>query len=380
MKSFLLPITRISPRPEAISSWRQLRNVNWLPLLAALSLALIGLATIYSASGELEADYAQRQAIRIGVGLLMLVWIFLIDYHAVVDLAPLFYGLGMVLLLLVLGVGHEAGGARSWLALGPLKIQPSEFAKLATALLLTRFLAKIQRPYLEFKEILLTGAIIAGPMLLIALERDLGGAAMFLPMLAGLLLVSGIRLRQLLLAAILGALVGASIWNFGMHDYQRQRIASFLSPESDPLGAGYQARQSKIAIGSGQWSGRGYGQGTQSQLEFLPERHTDFIMAVLAEEWGFAGVLVVFSLYGLFFFAATRIALRSRDRVGLLLVVSWLSVLTFHVLYNTAMAIGLLPITGVPLPFLSYGGSFILVNFLATGLLLNIDYRRYVNR
>ena len=153
-----------------------------------------------------------------------------------------------------------------------------------------------------------------------------------------------------------------------------------MGPEQDPLGAGYQVRQSKIAVGSGQWLGRGYMQGTQSQLRFLPERHTDFIMAVLAEEWGFAGVVTVLGLYGLFILSGATIAMRSRDRAGILLVVGLLAVSAFHALYNSAMVVGLLPITGIPLPFLSYGGSFTLVNFLATGLILNVDFRRYVNR
>ncbi len=165
-----------------------------------------------------------------------------------------------------------------------------------------------------------------------------------------------------------------------MKPYQRQRILSFLSPEEDPLVAGYQVRQSKIAVGSGQWTGRGYGQGTQSQLRFLPERHSDFAMAVLSEEWGFAGAITVLALYSLFIFSAAEIAVRSRDRAGILLVVGLVSVFASHVIYNTGMVVGLLPITGIPLPFISYGGSFMLFNFLATSLILNVDYRRYVNR
>ncbi|NJL29326.1 MAG: rod shape-determining protein RodA [Thermoanaerobaculia bacterium] len=222
--------------------------------------------------------------------------------------------------------------------------------------------------------------MVAVPMVLIALERDLGGASMLLPMLAALLLVAGVRPRHLITAALLGVLTAGALWSFGMHAYQRDRIVSFLSPESDPLGAGYQVRQSKIAVGSGQLFGRGYGQGTQSQLRFLPARHTDFILAVLAEEWGFAGVAVVLALYTLYVSSVAGIAMRSRDRTGILLVVGLVSPLAFHVLYNSAMVIGLLPITGIPLPFLSYGGSFMLMSFVGTGLVLNVDYRRYVNR
>ena len=155
---------------------------------------------------------------------------------------------------------------------------------------------------------------------------------------------------------------------------------TFVQPERDPLGSGYQVRQSKIAVGSGKMFGRGYGQGTQSQLRFLPARHTDFILAVLAEEWGFLGVAVVLSLYVLYIWSGARIAMRARDRAGILVVVGLLSVFCFHVLYNTAMVVGYLPITGIPLPFLSYGGTFTLFNFTATGIILGIDLRRYVNR
>lgn len=381
MTSFSKPIPGIGPSlVDDSSPLRRLGNVHWGPLLAAFLLSAIGLATIHSASTELPIDHLPKQALWVLVGCLALVVIFSVDYHRLVALAPLFYLFGLVLLVLVLIVGHDSGGARSWLAFGPVSIQPSEFAKLATALLLTRYLSNIKRPFVTFREIATASALAGLPMVLIALERDLGSAVMFFPMLAGLLLVSGVRWRQVLIASVMGLVLAAGLWNFGMREYQRTRIMSFLSPDQDPLGAGYQVRQSKIAVGSGQWMGRGYKQGTQSQLRFLPERHTDFILAVLAEEWGFAGVITVLGLYGLFVLSGARIAMRSRDRAGILLVVGVLAIFAFHALYNSAMVVGLLPVTGIPLPFLSYGGSFTLVNFLITGLILNVDFRRYVNR
>lgn len=382
MRSFRKPIARLTALPDELSFARRLGNVHWGPLIAALLLSFVGLATVRSASAELGGDYFSRQALWIALGCAVLFVAFLaFDYHALVDAAPAFYTIGLVLLVLVLFVGQVKGGARSWLSLGPISGQPSELAKLATALLLCRYLSGIQRPSLRLKEILIAGVLVGIPMLLIALERDMGGAAMMVPMLAGVLLVTGVEWRQVVIAALLAIALGAGLWNFGLlHDYQKDRILSYLSPGEDPLGAGYQGRQSKIAVGSGQWLGRGYGQGTQSQLRFLPERHTDFIMAVLAEEWGFVGVLVVLILYSFYIYSAAIIAVRSRDRAGVLLVVALLAVITFHALYNTGMVVGLLPITGVPLPFLSYGGSFMLINFVATGLILNVDYRRYVNR
>ena len=380
MRSFSTPISRIAPLPDDPSLLRRLSNVNWAPLLAAWLLSGIGLATVHSASSELATSYLPRQVVWVLLGSAALAVVFSFDYHALVDLAPVFYLVSLFLLVLVLFFGHEAGGARSWLSIGPFGGQPSELAKPATALLLVRYLSGIYRRHLTLREIATAIALVALPMILIALERDLGSAAMFLPMLAALLLVAGVQTRQLVVAAALGLLFAGGMWTFAMKDYQKTRIASFLSPEKDPLGAGYQVRQSKIAVGSGQMLGRGYGQGTQSQLRFLPARHTDFIIAVLAEEWGFVGVLLVLGLYATYITSAARIAMRSRDRTGILLVVALVAFTAFHAIYNTAMVVGLLPITGIPLPFVSYGGSFALISFISTGLILNVDYRRYVNR
>ncbi|MCP3961925.1 MAG: rod shape-determining protein RodA [bacterium] len=381
MNSFSKPISRIAPlTSDDASPLRRLGNVHWGPLAAALCLSFIGLATVHSASADLPIDHLPKQALWVAIGCVALTVIFSIGYHRLVALSPILYALGLGLLILVLILGHRSGGAKSWFAIGPVSIQPSEFAKLATALLLTRYLSLIKSPTLRVREIVTVCALAGVPMVLIALENDLGSAAMFLPVAGALLLVCGVRWRQLLLAGLLGAVLAAGMWSFGMREYQRTRIVSFFSPDQDPLGAGYQVRQSKIAVGSGQWLGRGYMQGTQSQLRFLPERHTDFIMAVLAEEWGFLGVVAVLGLYSLFVTTGANIAMRSRDRAGILLVVALLAMFAFHALYNAAMVVGLLPVTGIPLPFLSYGGSFTLVNFLATGLILNVDFRRYVNR
>ncbi|MEM1177898.1 MAG: rod shape-determining protein RodA [Acidobacteriota bacterium] len=379
MRNISRSISRITTVDEP-SPLRRLSIINWGPLIAAVCLSAIGVLTVKSAASELGGGYAVRQGIWLAVGLVSLLVIFQLDYKKLVDMAPTFYLIGLGLLVLVLFVGEVRGGARSWLAIGPFGGQPSEFAKLATALMLTRHLASIRKPYLDWRQLWVAGVIVAVPMVLIVLERDMGSAAMFGPMLAGSLLVAGVRPRVLVAGALLGLITAAGVWSFAMKPYQRARIVSYLSPDSDPLGAGYQVRQSKIAVGSGQWSGRGYGQGTQSQLRFLPARHTDFVMAVLAEEWGFIGVLTVLILYGGYISSSASIARRSRDRSGILLVIALLSTITFHTLYNTAMVIGFVPITGIPLPFLSYGGSFTLANFLATGLILNVDYRRYVNR
>lgn len=372
-------------RPSSVSAsdsreLRGLAHLHWGPGIAALLLALIGVVTIHSAASELPGDYATRQLVWLGLALGLGAVALWTETQVLVRLALPLYGLSLLLLLLVLIIGTEAGGARSWLDLGPLRFQPSELAKLTTALLLARNLGGVYQKRLGVSHLLQTAAVVLPPMALIALERDLGGAVMFLPMTLGMVLVAGVRWRAVLLTVGLGVLVATGAWNFLLLDYQKERVHAFMSPESDPLGAGYQLRQSKIAVGSGGFLGRGYMQGTQSQLRFLPARHTDFVLAVLAEEWGFVGVVVVLGLYAWYLLSGVGIASTARDRSSILLAAGLLAGLGFQVLYNVAMVVGLVPVTGIPLPFVSYGGSFLVATFLATGILLGIDLRRHVNR
>ncbi len=366
--------------PEERQPLAQLAAIDGGLAFAALLLAAVGLATVHSASSELAVDYLPRQAVWVGLGLVLLLAAMSIDYRVLLDLSLTFYLFSLVLLGLVLVFGDVRGGARSWFVVGSWQFQPSELAKLATTLFVARILSEIDQPVLSIRQILSVAGVVAAPMLLIVVEPDMGGAAMFVPLLAGMLLIAGVKLRYLVIAAVVATSVGFGLWNFGMQEYQRERVITFLQPERDPLGSGYHVRQSKIAVGSGQLVGKGYMQGTQSQLRFLPARHTDFILAVLAEEWGFLGVVTVLGLYALYLRSGARIAMRARDRSGILVVVGLLSVTCFHVLYNAAMVVGFLPITGIPLPFLSYGGTFMLYNFTATGIILGVDLRRYVNR
>ncbi|MCM2270697.1 MAG: rod shape-determining protein RodA [Thermoanaerobaculia bacterium] len=368
------------PLPDAPTRWAQLAGLHWGLLGSALALSAIGLVTVGSAAAELGGGYLFRQLVWVGAGLVAMLVALAIDYQRLLAWSTPLYAGALAALLLVLPLGHRAGGSVGWFRVGSVGLQPSEFAKLATALVLASYLAGESERHLTPRQLVRVLALALVPMLLIVVQPDLGGAAMFVPMVAGVLLVAGIQPRLLVTGALAAMLLGALVWGVGMKPYQRQRVTTFLQPASDPLGAGYQVRQSKIAVGSGQLTGRGYRQGTQSQLRFLPARHTDFIFAVLAEERGFAGVALVLVLYGAFFTSAATVAARARDRAGVLLVVALAGIAGFHVLYNTAMVIGLVPITGIPLPFLSYGGSFTLVNWIAVGLILNVDYRRYVNR
>jgi rod shape determining protein RodA len=365
---------------EEKPAFRHLSSIDGGLVAAVVLLSAIGLATVHSASSEMAVDYLPRQALWFGIGVLVLLATMSVDYHVLLDVSLVLYLAGVALLVLVLAAGVAHGGAANWFRIGPWQFQPSEFAKLATILMLARYLSNLNQRVLDLSQIVIGVGIVALPMLLVLVEPDLGGAMMFAPIMVGMLLVAGVRVRMLIMAALVGLLLGAGMWSFGMRGYQRQRVLTFLSPDSDPLGAGYQVRQSKIAVGSGEAMGKGYMQGTQSQLRFLPARHTDFILSVLAEEWGFAGVVTVLLLYSLYVASAARIAMRARDRAGILLVTGILSVLCFHVLYNSSMVVGFVPITGIPLPFLSYGGSFTMVNFMGTGLMLGVDLRRYVNR
>ncbi|MES1240818.1 MAG: FtsW/RodA/SpoVE family cell cycle protein, partial [Acidobacteriota bacterium] len=275
MQSFSRSISSIQPLAEEKPRFRALSSVDLGLALSALLLAAIGLLTVHSASAEMPVDYFPRQAIWVGIGFVLLLVVMSIDYHVLLDLSLILYGVGLATLVLVLVMGVKRGGTANWLQVGPLQFQPSEFAKLATGLLAARYLAGLNRRTLELPQVLTAAAIVALPMVLVAVEPDMGGAAMYAPLIAGLLLVAGVRPRFLVTAALIGMVLGAGIWTFGMKGYQRQRVLTFLEPESDPLGAGYQVRQSKIAVGSGELVGKGYMQGTQSQLRFLPARHTD---------------------------------------------------------------------------------------------------------
>jgi rod shape determining protein RodA len=366
--------------PEERPLLRRLPTLAWgLPACAVL-LAVLGLTVVRSASTELAVDYLPRQAAWVAVGVVAMVVGFAIGHVTLLRIALPLYGIGIVALVLTLLYGHEAGGARSWIGIGGLGGQPSDLMKLATILVLVRYLGGSDHDRLRARELVVVAGVVALPALLIALEPDLGGALILLPAVGALVWLAGLRLRVVTAALVAMLVLSAAGWAFALQDYQRDRIRTFFSPQADPLGAGYQIRQAKIAVGSGELLGKGYLQGTQSQLRFLPARHTDFAFAVLAEERGFVGVVVVLALYLYYLWSGVRVASRARDRQAILLVVGFLAVLSFHVLYNTAMAIGLVPITGIPLPFMSYGGSFTIWSFFVTGLILGVDFRRWVNR
>jgi rod shape determining protein RodA len=346
----------------------------------ALVLAAIGLTLIYSATyfNDPGLSLVHKQILWLAIGLgLMAVFLF-VDYHVLFDAAPILYGIGIVLLVYLLAWGKLTANVKSWIHLGGFQFQPSEFMKIFTALLLAKFFDGHDRAYLDLRLFAQAMAIIALPVGLIIVQPDFGTAATFFPLVAVAMYFGGIRWRIWVIAALILAIALPLGWTL-LKPYQKDRVVTFLNPDRDPLGRGYQVTQAKIAIGSGGIHGKGFKQGTQAKLQFLPARHTDFIFAVLGEEWGFIGVTIVLGLYLFLIVQALTFAKHARDRGGTFLAICLISFFVFHVLINVSMQIGVLPTTGIPLPLISYGGSSTMMFFIAIGLMLNVDMRRFVN-
>ncbi|MEE8349323.1 MAG: rod shape-determining protein RodA [Acidobacteriota bacterium] len=357
---------------------RFLSQFDFFLFLAAVILALIGAMGIYNASAE-AANYSLfvRHLQWIGLGIVVCLVVTLVDYHILTDHAFLLYGLTTLLLLGILFFGKEINGSKSWFTLGDISFQPSEIAKVAVILVLARYLSEINASYLEHRHLFALGGLTLLPMFLITLQGDLGTALMYLPILLGVVMVAGLRMRFLIGTIIIALCVTPFGW-FLLKDYQKERILVTLDPGRDPQGIGYQSRQSQIAIGSGGLFGKGLGQGLQSQLGFVPEIHTDFIFAILAEEIGFVGSIFMLMLYLLVLMRLIRIAENARDRVGILLITGVTSLIFFQVAINVSMTVGIVPPIGIPLPLLSYGGSSTITTFAALGLALNVHQRRFV--
>ena len=355
-------------------------NVDWFLVGACLILCAIGVATILSATHTGRGMGLEiKQVYWILIGLLALVISVTIDYRRLTDRALILYVIIVAALLYVLLLGPRIQGTKRWILLGPLQFQPSEFAKLVAALFLAKVFAESKRESLGIREILGPGITIAVMVLLIAAEPDLGTAFCMMPPFLAVAFLAGLRPKAIAVMAGAMIVVGALGWQFALKDYQKNRIYTFLDPNLDPKGAGYQKIQSQIAVGSGGLSGKGYKNGSQAQLGYLPARHTDFVFSVLAEEMGFLGVIAVLGLYLLVLWRSLESARVARDRVGAFLAAGITAGLAFQVVYNVAMVAGLVPVKGLPLPFMSYGGSSVIYSFLAVGLILNVRMRRFAN-
>ncbi len=357
---------------------RLYHHVDWALLAAVLSLCLIGLMQIYSATGGATRIY-YTQIYGITVGLIALLVCLSIDYRSLADKSHIIYGGIVLLLLYVLFFGVVRGGSRRWIDLGPLNLQPSEFAKATLALVLAKFFGDRQRGAPQRGDLLIAGAIAVVPFLMIVRQPDLGTAATLLPVLFAVAYVAGMPMRIFGILALVGILVAPIAWKFALQDYQKGRISTFLDPSQDAKGAGYQQIQARITTGSGGLSGKGFMQGTQGQLRFLPVAHNDFIFSVLAEEHGFVGVIVALGLYLFVILRSIESASLAKDRLGAYLVLGVLASFTFQVIYNIAMSAGMLPVKGLTLPLMSYGGSSMIATLAGFGLILNVRMRRFTN-
>ena len=375
-----------SERPMA---WRApWRHVDPTLALAACALTVLGLAAIYSstfsslrAQGLPEGLIMRRQLLNLGLGLAGMVAMALVDYRRLLAWAPVVYGAVVVILGLVLTrLGSATNAAQSWFNLGPYQVQPSEYAKVAMIVVLAAVFGSRREPP-GLRQLALGLAAMAVVCVLILLQPDFGTFMVFVPILFGVLLVGGVPLRWLLVLALVGSVGVVGMFKLNMlKEYQKDRLTAFIDPTADPEGRGYtyNARQALIAIGSGGVTGKGYLRGTQTNLQYVPEQKTDFIFTVVGEELGFAGAMVLLGLLGLLAWRGLRIAAVARDPFGALIAAGVVSMLVFQAFVNIGMTIGIMPITGIPLPFVSYGGSSLVASFLAVGLLENVHMRRYL--
>jgi rod shape determining protein RodA len=349
-------------------------------LATALVIAAIGCMLVYSATyfGP-DAPLFKKQLLWTAIGIMLMIVCIVFDYHMLMEISPVLYTIGIALLLYVLVFGKLTRHVKSWIHIGSFQFQPSEFMKIFTALMIARFFESNDRAYLDFRSFCIVMGIIGLPVVLIAIQPAFGSAASFFPLVIVAMFFGGIKPRWwavMILCALVGGFVG---YKFFLKPFQRERIAIFMNPARDPLGSGYQVMQAKIATGSGGIVGKGFLHGTQVNLEYLPARHTDFIFSVLGEEWGFVGVIIMLTLYLFLIIESLNVAKASRDRGGTFLVLSLICFFIFHILINVSMQIGLLPVTGIPLPLVSYGGSATMMFFMAIGLILNVDFRKFVN-
>jgi len=374
-----------SERPMA---WRApWRHLDPTVVLAACGLAVLGLVAIYSstfsslrAQGLPEGLIMRRQLLNLGLGLVGMVAVSLLDYRRLQAWAGVVLGAVVLVLGLVLTpLGSASNGAQSWFNLGAYQVQPSEYAKVAMIVVLAAvFGATRESPGLRQLAVGLAAvAVVCG---LILLQPDFGTFMVFVPILFGVLLVGGVRLRWLLVLALVGSVGVVGMFKLNvLKEYQKERLTAFIDPGADPDGRGYtyNARQALIAIGSGGVTGKGYLRGTQTNLQYVPEQKTDFVFTVVGEELGFAGAMLLLALLALLAWRGLRIAAVARDPFGALIAAGVVSMLVFQAFVNIGMTIGIMPITGIPLPFVSYGGSSLVSSFLAVGLLENVHMRRH---
>jgi len=390
-----------------IFNWRNLRHIDWFLPLVVIILAVIGWATMYSAVRSSDIVYFRRQIMFFFIGVAIALTLACIDYRVLISLAPLMYVGSVVLLLAVLFLGTRVKGSERWLVMGPFRVQPSEITKLVMVFSLTWYLVAIGERVRKLPYFLLAFVITGVPILLILAQPNLGTALSLAPLTLAMLFVAGCRIRHLAVIFLLGVSGVPLLWwqmkdfdpeldrpqavassdsavesqparrsFFELRYHQKKRIYTFLHPEADIRDSGWHTYQSKITIGSGGMSGKGYLQGTQTRLNYLPEHRTDFIFSLLAEEHGFVGAMVLLGLFAALLLRGLMYARDCPEMSGTLLATGVVTILGFHVFVNIAITTGLMPVTGLPLPFLSYGGSFYMTTMASIGVLLSIPIRR----
>ena len=355
------------------------RDYDWWLLAIVATICALGVVEIYSAThGSVLAGMHTKQIRWLVIGFALMFLLSRLDYHLIMDQAPWLYILGLAALVAVLLVGHTRFGAKRWIPVLGEFFQVSELVKLIIIIVLARFFAEVRTDELSLQDLIKAGLLVGLPLALILKQPDLGTALVLMPMLVIGAFLAGLQWKHAAVIVLIGIFMLPVGWHF-LKPYQKERVTSFLHPEDDAKGSGYQVLQSKIAVGSGGFWGKGFGNGSQNQLGYIPVRYSDFIMSAWAEEQGFKGVLIALGLYMALLLRLVQNAQRAKDRAGMFLVMGVAAALGFHVLVNVAMVIGAMPVTGIPLPLMSYGGSATLFVFLAIGLVMNVRLRRFVN-
>ena len=358
---------------------RLLRSFDWLWLLALLALAGAGIMAIWSTtSGTGLHSYFGRQLIFLSCALLVFFVLLWFDYHIFSDYITVIYIVMMAVMGITLLAGRAVGTNKSWINLGALSFQPAEFAKIVVIIALAKYYAGLDSDYLSFRELATGAAVVFIPTALVLLQGDLGTAVTFVPVYAALSFLAGVRRKHIVAFLVIVAISVPVAWS-RMQNYQKERIETIFNPSNDPQRVGYQTIQSMIAIGSGQFLGKGFRQGTQGHLGFLPARHTDFVFSVLAEEKGFVGSITILALFLFVLSRLFRTVCEARDKIGAMIVSGVAALMFCHVAINIGMVFGVFPVVGIPLPFISAGGSSLITCFMAMAVSMSVRMRRYVN-
>lgn len=348
--------------------------LNWRLISLILLLSSIGFAMLYSAAGGSVYPWLFKQMIFFAIFFPVMILIAIIDIRFWLKTAYIYYAIALILVIAVNVMGHNAMGATRWFRVGGLALQPSEIMKVCLVFAMARYFYNIDADDIEkTKYTIIPIIMIAVPAFFIFDQPDLGTATILLLVGVSILFVAGVKMWKFIFAGLSALIAIPFLWIFILYDYQKQRVLNFINPDNDPLGSGYNIIQSKIAIGSGGFFGKGYLNGTQGQLEFLPEKQTDFIFTMLSEELGFVGSVFTIAIYALIIYTGTKIALRTKHQFGRLLALGITNILFIHVFVNMGMGMGLLPVVGAPLPLVSYGGTITVTMLIGFGLLLNVD-------